>query len=147
MGTVFESYSRRQGVDSDTISGHLSRSQPTTRKMKLFVFLLMTMLVTVHGQDATVTTAAESTIVANTATNTTSIGNGTDTTVGDGTDVATGDDTDAGTDDTDAGTDVAEECVDTKSAKKCKKALRKNKCNKKKYAIGCAKTCGYCEAV
>merc|ERR1712088_1306868 len=123
MGTVFESYSRRQGVDSDTISGHQSRSQPTTRKMKLFVFLLMTMLVTVHGQDATVTTAA------------------------DGTDVATGDDTGAGTDDTDAGTDVAEECVDTKSAKKCKKALQKNKCNKKKYAIGCAKTCGYCEAV
>ena len=42
--------------------------------------------------------------------------------------------------------EVAEECVDTKSAKKCKKALQKNKCNKKKYAIGCAKTCGYCEA-
>merc|ERR1712088_1265329 len=122
MGTVFESYSRRQGVDSDTISGHQSRSQPTTRKMKLFVFLLMTMLVTVHGQNATDTTAA----------------------AGDGTDVATGDDTDAGTDDTDGATD--EECVDTKSAKKCKKALQKNKCNKKKYAIGCAKTCGYCEA-
>merc|ERR1712088_807975 len=117
MGTVFESYSRRQGVDSDTISGHQSRSQPTTRKMKLFVFLLMTMLVTVHGQDATVTTAAEATTVANTATNTTSTGNGTDTTAGDGT-------------------DVAEECVDTKSAKKCKKALQKNKCNEKKYAIG-----------
>merc|ERR1712223_455337 len=145
MGTVFESYSRRQGIDSDTISVHESSSQPTTRKMKLFVFLLMTMLVTVHGQDATVTTAAEATTVANTATNTTSTGNGTDTTAGDGTDVATGDDTDAGTDDTDAGTD--EECVDTKSAKKCKKALQKNKCNKKKYAIGCAKTCGYCEAV
>merc|ERR1712223_1968588 len=144
MGTVFESYSRRQGIDSDTISVHESRSQPTTRKMKLFVFLLMTMLVTVHGQDATVTTAAEATTVANTATNTTG-------TAGNGTDVATGDDTDAGTDDTDAGTDgtddttttVAEECVDTKSAKKCKKALQKNKCNKKKYAIGCAKTCGY----
>merc|ERR1712001_230844 len=137
MGTVFESYSRRQGVDSDTISGHLSGSQPTTRKIKLFVFLLMTMLVTVHGQNATVTTAAEATTVANTATDTTAA-------AGDGTDVATGDDTDAGTDDTDGATD--EECVDTKSAKKCKKALQKNKCNKKKYAIGCAKTCGYCEA-
>merc|ERR1711936_1002925 len=118
-----------------------SRSQPTTRKMKLFVFLLMTMLVTVHGQNATVTTAAEATTVANTATNTTG-------TAGNGTDVATGDDTDAGTDGTDdTTTTVAEECVDTKSAKKCKKALQKNKCNKKKYAIGCAKTCGYCEAV
>merc|ERR1712110_858487 len=134
MGTVFESYSRRQGIDSDTISGHYSRSQPTTIKMKLFVFLLMTMLVTVHGQNATVTTAA------NTAADTTAA-------AGDGTDVATGDDTDAGTDDTDGATDVAEECVDTKSAKKCQKALQKNKCNKKKYAIGCAKTCGYCEAV
>merc|ERR1712223_1043969 len=137
MGTVFESYSRRQGIDSDTISVHESRSQPTTIKMKLFVFLLMTMLVTVHGQDATVTTAAEATTVANTATDTTAA-------AGDGTDVATGDDTDAGTDNTDGATD--EECVDTKSAKKCKKALQKNKCNKKKYAIGCAKTCGYCEA-
>merc|ERR1712001_36622 len=138
MGTVFESYSRRQGVDSDTISGHLSGSQPTTRKMKLFVFLLMTILVTVHGQNATVTTAAEATTVANTATDTTAAAGG-------GTDVATGDDTDDAIDDTDATTD--EECVDTKSAKKCKKALQKNKCNKKKYAIGCAKTCGYCEAV
>merc|ERR1711936_814164 len=137
MGTVFESNSRRQGIDSDTIQGRSSRSQPTTRKMKLFVFLLMTMLVTVHGQNATVTTAAEATTVANTATDTTAA-------AGDGTDVATGDDTDAGTDDTDGATD--EECVDTKSAKKCKKALQKNKCNKKKYAIGCAKTCGYFEA-
>merc|ERR1712141_450003 len=105
MGTVFESYSRRQGIDSDTFSGRQSRSQPTTRKMKLFVFLLMTILVTVHGQNATVTTAAEATTVANTATNTTD---------------AAGDDTDVATD---------EECVDTKSAKKCKKALQKNKCN------------------
>merc|ERR1712141_943929 len=137
MGTVFESYSRRQGIDSDTISGHQSRSQPTTRKMKLFVFLLMTMLVTVHGQNATVTTAAEATTVATTATNTTAAAGG-------GTDVATDDDIDDAIDDTDATTD--EECVDIKSAKKCKKALKKNKCNKKKNAIGCAKTCGYCEA-
>ena len=42
--------------------------------------------------------------------------------------------------------ELAEECVDIKSAQKCKKALKKNKCNKKKNAIGCAKTCGYCEA-
>merc|ERR1711953_630350 len=138
MGTVFESYSRRQDIDSDTIQGRESRSQPTTRKMKLFVFLLMTILVTVHGQNATVTTAAEATTVANTAADTTAAAGG-------GTDVATGDDTDDAIDDTDAATD--EECVDTKSAKKCKKALQKNKCNKKKYAIGCAKTCGYCEAV
>ena len=40
--------------------------------------------------------------------------------------------------------ELAEECVDTKSAKKCKKALQKKKCNKKKNVIGCAKTCGHC---
>ena len=35
-------------------------------------------------------------------------------------------------------------CIDKKSERKCKKALKKGKCHKKKFKNKCAKTCGHC---
>ena len=37
------------------------------------------------------------------------------------------------------------QCVDTASAKKCKKIQEKGKCNKGKWKTKCISTCGFCK--